>query len=223
MLRVVATDWQSSKAHLQCFQRMHDQALWQETGPAVPVSLGRNGLAWGRGLHPESIQSGRQKQEGDGCSPAGIFRLSGLFGALSPGSQGAKRLGMPYFQTSDNLKAIDDPASRYYNQIVKETLCEVIDWNSHEEMRRPDHRYDMGAIIAHNVSPCVPGAGSCIFLHIWEAPGIPTAGCTAGSPEHIRTICEWLDARASPVLVQLTESEYLTRRADWQLPEMRCT
>ncbi len=50
---IVATapDWNTHRASLQCFQRPSGQAPWQAVFPEpVPVLLGKNGLAWGRGV-----------------------------------------------------------------------------------------------------------------------------------------------------------------------------
>ena len=44
---------------------------------AAPVSVGRNGAAWGLGLHAAQPQ-GPQKQEGDGRAPAGVFTLGAI-------------------------------------------------------------------------------------------------------------------------------------------------
>jgi hypothetical protein len=48
-----------------------------------------------------------------------------------------------------------------------------------------------------------PGRGSCIFLHVWDGPGRPTAGCTAMDAAAMREVLAWLDPAARPALVQL--------------------
>jgi L,D-peptidoglycan transpeptidase YkuD (ErfK/YbiS/YcfS/YnhG family) len=83
---------------------------------------------------------------------------------------------------------------------------------------RHDERYAIGAVIAHNSLDPVPGAGSCIFLHVWQSEGMPTAGCTAGALADITEICSWLDAAAAPLLVQLPVAEYAHFRESWALP-----
>jgi L,D-peptidoglycan transpeptidase YkuD (ErfK/YbiS/YcfS/YnhG family) len=44
-----------------------------------------------------------------------------------------------------------------------------------------------------NWPTAVPRKGSAIFVHIWRAPRIPTAGCLAFRPDHLR----WILARWS--------------------------
>src|SRR5690606_28769174 len=50
----------------------------EEAGSAVPVGRARAGRAGGVGPHPP--QPGPQKREGDGRSPAGVFRIGTAFG-----------------------------------------------------------------------------------------------------------------------------------------------
>lgn len=217
ILCVIAADWENTAATLQRFAREHCTQDWLPVGNPVSVSLGRSGLAWGIGLHPPMHDRGRTKQEGDGCAPAGIFAITALFGEAGPESAFAQSARLPYRCATGDLKCVDDPASRHYNRIVDQRTVDAIDWHSHEEMRRNDERYAIGAVIAHN-SECRPGHGSCLFLHVWQAAGIPTAGCTAASLVDMTDICAWLDAAANPLLVQLPEAEYLLHKAAWGLP-----
>ncbi|HLO63340.1 MAG TPA: hypothetical protein VK165_10320 [Azonexus sp.] len=217
LLVVTAADWASPTATLQRYARDEPTACWRAYGAAVTVSLGRNGLAWGCGLHPAPDSDPSAKREGDGKAPAGIFAITALFGEAEAGSRFAQSARLPYRCATGDLKCIDDPASRYYNQVVDQREVEAVDWHSHEDMRRDDERYAIGAVIAHN-SACRPEAGSCIFLHVWQAAGVPTAGCTAAALSDVSEICRWLDAAAHPLLVQLPRAEYDRYRQDWALP-----
>lgn len=182
----------------------------------MPVSLGRGGLRWGLGLHP--AMAGPAKAEGDGCAPAGVFAITALFGEAAADSEFAAAARLPYHAATPALKAIDDPASRHYNRIV-DTTGIAADWASCEDMRRADERYAVGAVIDHNPE-AVPGAGSCIFLHVWAREGAPTAGCTAGARGDIEAICRWLDGGKRPLLVQLALADYERLRGAWGLPEV---
>ena len=215
LLVVTAADWASTTARLQRFARERCDSAWQAQGSAIKVSLGRAGLGWGIGLHPGSGEP--IKREGDGKAPAGIFAISALFGEAEAGSQFAQSARLPYRCATGDLKCIDDPASRYYNRVIDQREVEAIDWHSHEEMRRDDERYVIGAVIAHNAE-CRPEAGSCIFLHVWQADGVPTAGCTAAALADVSEICSWLDAAAHPLLVQLPVAEYRRYQDAWRLP-----
>lgn len=180
--------------------------------------LGRSGLAWGRGLHPLADVAAKEKREGDGCAPAGIFAISALFGYADPDSAVARNATLPYLSATSDLKCIDDPASAHYNRILDQSCLAQPDWASCEDMLRSDQRYVVGAVVAHNAAPPVVGCGSCIFLHVWEAPGMPTAGCTAMSLADMSEIAGWLDGAAVPVLVQLPQVEYEGLREAWGLP-----
>ena len=85
-------------------------------------------------------------------------------------------------------------------------------------MLRQDARYTLGAVVAHNSHPPLPGAGSCIFLHVWESPTTPTAGCTAMSLAPMTRLARWLDATRQPVLAQLPDADYAALQAAWDLP-----
>lgn len=216
---VLAENWDASAGDLQCHTRSTAGSPWQAFGAAVPVVLGRAGLAWGRGLHDPVPSAPRHKREGDGCAPAGVFRITALFGEAGPDSDFVQSVRLPYRCASADLRCVDDPGSAHYNQIVDRRDL-AVDWASAEEMRRPDQRYAIGAVIAHNPDR-QPGAGSCIFLHVHEAPGVPTAGCTAGALADIRRICGWLDAAAQPLIVQLPRAEYARHAEAWGLPSGR--
>lgn len=218
LLLVIAPNWWSPAGELRRFVRNSLSQPWQAVGPAIKVSLGKNGLAWGIGLHSPDEAKGRIKKEGDGCAPAGIFAITELFGEAGPESGMAQAAKLPYRTATANLKCIDDPRSLHYNHFVEQDRIVTVDWLSHEEMRRDDERYELGAFIAHNSPQPQPGAGSCIFLHVWEAEGHPTAGCTASSFANIEEICRWLDGAAQPLLVQLPLAEYRRLKTDWALP-----
>ena len=216
LILVIAPDWASTTAQLQRYSRRGPASDWHGVGDHIMVCLGKSGMAWGLGLHPP--MPGLSKQEGDGRAPAGAFTISALFGYAPQGSPLARSAGLPYLYACADLKAIDDPASAYYNRIVDQSAIEKPDWHSCEEMRRDDQRYEIGAVVDHNFAPAMPGAGSCIFLHVWEKEGTPTAGCTAMSLAAMTEIAGWLDGAASPVLVQLPQIEYERLCADWRLP-----
>lgn len=219
LLVVIAEDWASTLGRLQRFVRSGVDRPWQLVGLPVAVSLGKSGLAWGRGLHPLPL-AGRLKQEGDGRAPAGVFAITALFGEGGADCPLARAAKLPYLAATDDLKAIDDPASAYYNRIIDQSAIARPDWLWCEGMRRGDRRYEVGAVLAHNAEPVLPGAGSCIFLHVWEAAGVPTAGCTAMALADMSELAGWLDGAAAPLLVQLPQAEYERLRESWALPAL---
>lgn len=195
LLVVLAPDDKSIFAELRMLERGADGA-WKQKGETIPVTVGRTGLAWGLGEHKSSPPADfRIKLEGDGCSPAGVFRLAFAFGEAP-----APVCKLPYIPITETLLAVDDPQSQSYNQIVDSAQV-TKDWASTEFMRREDGLYRRGIVVAHNPAN-QPGAGSCIFMHLWRGEGQPTAGCTAMRVENLERILAWLDPALEPRLVQ---------------------
>jgi L,D-peptidoglycan transpeptidase YkuD (ErfK/YbiS/YcfS/YnhG family) len=216
MVLVVTPDWQNLSAQLAYFERGTNNGEWGQVKRTFPVVVGRNGLGWGTGLHTTNDLSGPIKREGDGKSPAGIFRLSGAFGYAEPSS--AKWIRLPYVQCTASLECVDDSKSQYYNSTLERQSVSKADWHSSEDMRRKDELYRQGIFIDHNKNPTLPDGGSCIFVHIWQGPAIGTSGCTAMTSERLEELLKWLDAAKQPVLVQLPKVEYARLQANWHLP-----
>ncbi len=215
---VTASDWKATTGWMRRFERT-DRG-WEINGPPFRVVLGRGGLGWGLGMHPLP-QTGPQKAEGDGRSPAGIFRLPYAFGYAAPDS--VREIKLPYIQFTASVECVDDTNSSYYNIIVNRQSVTAPDWKSSEKMRMSDDEYRLGIFVEHNSSPAQPGAGSCVFMHIWKGPDHPTSGCTAMSVGAMESLLGWLDALSHPVLVQLPEEEYQQFQGEWQLPHLQFT
>jgi D-alanyl-D-alanine dipeptidase len=193
---VTTPDWSSVDGTLRMYARSGDS--WHQVGEDVPVVVGRRGLA------PLG-----EKKEGDGRSPSGVLPIGPAFG-FAPASD----FRLAYRPLRDTTECVDDPSSRFYNAIVERDAD--ADWTSSEKMRRVE-QYRLGAVIQHNPKG-QPGKGSCIFFHIWSAPGHGTAGCTAMPEPALARLLAWLDPAAHPRLVQLPVAEYDRRRVGWGLP-----
>jgi zinc D-Ala-D-Ala dipeptidase len=204
---VLTESWRSSEGTLQCFERDSTNSAWRRHGVVVPVVIGRNGLAWGDRKAGEP-----QKREGDLRSPAGAFRLSGAFGTEPKAST-----RLPYRQLTEDTIAVDDPESRFYNRIIEGRSVAKRDWRSAEKMGL-NPLYRLGVFVDYNVELPSPGAGSCIFLHVWRGPTSPTAGCTALVEKHLAALIRWLDPAARPMLIQLPREQARLLRKDWGLP-----
>jgi len=186
---------------------------WQPIGQVHAVNLGKKGLAWGQGLH--SPKPGLQKQEGDQKSPAGIFRFGLAFGYAPAGTL---PLQLDYQTITPTQICVEDSDSRYYNQIVDETRVRK-DWKSRESMLRKDEQYKWGIFVKHNLPP-TPEGGSCIFFHLWRAPGSGTLGCTAMAEADLLVLMQWLDPPKKPLLMQMTEPYYREYQQKFGLPEV---
>ena len=202
LLVVTTPTWTGVRGEAQRYERA-GRGPWRKVGTPMAALVGRRGLAWGQGLHAVPADAARLKREGDGCAPAGLFALGGAFGrapqrALAP-------LRVPYFQLRSTHVAVDDPASRFYNQIVDRHEVRAPDWNSAEQMAEIPG-YELGVVIAHNPQRR-PGAGSCIFLHAWLGERGGSAGCTLLRPAELREVVCWLDATRAPLLMQLPREE----------------
>ncbi len=212
LLVVTTPDW--SDLHGRA-QRLERRGRWfRPLGPSFAVVVGEHGLGWGKGLPQPEPRPGPIKREGDGKSPAGLFVLGAAFG-YGPAADTA----LAYQSLSPDIECVDDPSSAHYNQLVDGRLISR-DWHSSEQMRRQDELYSLGVIVNHNI-PAAPGAGSCIFLHVWRDADTGTAGCTAMEPENIRLLAHWLDPAQRPLLLQLPKAEYERSRRRWQLPPLR--
>lgn len=141
-------------------------------GRLFPCSIGRRGVTG-------------DKCEGDGATPAGVMRITGLWhrpDRLAPPAPWARPIG-PGDLWCD---APDHPA---YNRHVRAPLSA-----SHERLRRADPLYDLILTTDWNGPDAVPGRGSAIFLHQWRRPGYGTAGCIAFARDHLI----WIAAHAAP-------------------------
>ncbi|WP_245534114.1 L,D-transpeptidase family protein [Sulfurimonas autotrophica] len=185
---VVADDMNSSQAKLECYEAS------QKAFETMHVNLGKNGLGWG--VESEQFTKNPDdalKYEGDKKAPAGIFRLSNIFGYAQKSNY-----NVPYLYTAKNLICIDDTHSNFYNQIIMAHGDE----KSFEYMKRDDAQYKLGIVVDYN-KKALKDRGSCIFMHIERAPNSTTVGCTSMSEKNIQKIANWLDKRKNPILIQI--------------------
>jgi L,D-peptidoglycan transpeptidase YkuD (ErfK/YbiS/YcfS/YnhG family) len=127
----------------------------------LPCALGRTGIT------PE-------KREGDGATPAGTHRITGLL--YRPDRIAAATLPAWARPIGPRDLWSDAPADPAYNQLTRAPHR-----FSHERLHRPDPLYDLILLTDWN-RPATPGRGSAIFLHRWRKPRHPTAGCVAFAP-----------------------------------------
>jgi len=214
VVTVLSDDWDRFRVVLRRYERLPGQA-WESVGPPIDAVIGREGYGWGRGLHgggPPAERPGPVKREGDGRSPAGIFEIGPVYGyeAARDG------VSLPYVQATPELRCVDDPKSRHYNRIVS-TASTARDWRSAEHMRRRDDLYSIAIVVEHNTQATEPGAGSCIFIHVWRGPDSGMTGCIAMPMDTLETFARWLRPNAA-VLVALPQREYDALRHSWGLP-----
>ena len=212
----LAPDWNSSRVQVRVFEKK-DGSWAQSSGP-WSGRLGKNGLAWGLGLHP--VPTGvAAKREGDFRAPAGVFALGGAYG-YAPAIE--KAPGLPYRQITSRDLWVEDSASPDYNRYLRLPAEPRTAWEKKQQMKQGDHAHSLKLFIAHNPAPeAVPGAGSSIFFHIWRAEGAkPSAGCTVLSEANLRSLIASIDPEKNPVYVLLPEEEYRRLARAWKLPSV---
>jgi D-alanyl-D-alanine dipeptidase len=212
---VTTPGWDSTTGEFRRYSRDNPSAAWRQHGAAVPIVVGKTGLAWGVGFDSDAVAGEPHKREGDGRSPAGIFPIDTTFGFAPADSM--RRAHLPYVALTSNSECVDDTASVHYNTIVDRGGVPSVDWQSSEKMRKVA-QYQLGAIIGYNAAPPVKARGSCIFFHIWNGPRSTTVGCTALDSTELARLIEWLDRKAQPVVVQVPASVYPRLRDKQGLP-----
>jgi len=214
---VVTPDWNADHGMLHTFEQK--DGAWHEVSVAQSVTVGRNGSAWGLGLHPGGLP-GPVKQEGDGRSPAGVFGIGEAFGYADKAPT-----ALPYAAMLATHYCMDVSGSPLYNRIVDadKVGADAVAGSTEPmrlDLRKPgDQRYRLGFVIEHNPQ-ALPGAGSCIFAHLWKQPGEATAGCTAMADPMMERLLAWLRPEQHPVFVLMPGAQYRMLRAEWKLPAL---
>jgi zinc D-Ala-D-Ala dipeptidase len=219
LVTVTTKSWDDVNATIRLYERSTGGGYrWRPYGRPFPAVIGQQGLAWGVGLHGHNETGGPQKREGDLKAPAGVFRFGAVFGIATP--EQVRFLRLPYRRVTASTEAVDDPKSKFYNQIVDRSKIRHPDWTSSESMLQVGGRYRLGVVIEHNPA-AIPGFGSCIFLHVWDPRFPGTTGCTATDYDHLFRLLRWLDPKKRPLIVQLPISEYEELKQRWGLPALR--
>lgn len=129
-------------------------------GHILPCAIGRGGAIDAAG-----------KREGDGATPLGIWPIRGLL--LRPDRVQHERSNLPWRWLREADGWSDDTLDPAYNRPVRHPHR-----RSAERLWREDGLYDVIVTLGHNDAPAIPGLGSAIFLHCWNAAQ-PTEGCVA--------------------------------------------
>lgn len=216
LIVATAPDTESYQGHLRLFSRANSASPWKPESDYIPTLYGRNGLAWGRGLHPP--QAGLQKKERDGRAPAGRFKIGMIIGndpALPTGA-----VWTPYLQKTERVAWVDEPAlSSYYNRVFILQPGEPIPvWFERHRMKLNDPAYHWLVVVEHNYPNPQPGAGSAIFLHVRRGESRPSAGCTVMARDDLERLILWLRPEAKPEFVLLSRPDYVKRWQSWDLP-----
>lgn len=152
----------------------------------------------------------REKREGDGATPAGVFPFRSVFyrrdrlgwvledartqhaqpAALGscedlPAATLSSSASLPVRATRPDDGWCDDSAHPLYNRHVQIPFD-----GRHELLWRDDSLYDVVLVVGHNDQPVVPGEGSAIFIHVMHPLGRPTEGCVGMKLEDLLCVLE---------------------------------
>lgn len=165
--QLIVVDTYGVEADLYRFERL--DGVWTDIGEPLHAWIGSGGLSW-------------EKQEGDGTTPGGLYRLGYGFGNEYP-----EEVYIDYRMVTEESFWVDDPDSAFYNTWVEGT--EEQDWVSAEQLSAYPEEYAFAVVVEYNTDEPVYAAGSAIFLHCgWS----PTAGCVAVEREAMLEILIWL-------------------------------
>jgi L,D-peptidoglycan transpeptidase YkuD (ErfK/YbiS/YcfS/YnhG family) len=142
---------------------------------AIPVALGRSGVAAG-------------KREGDGATPRGRFRLIRLWWRADRAPR--PRTLLPVRRIDRTLAWCENPADRRYNRPFRRSANEPGD-----RLWRHDRLYDLVIELSHNTHPRVAGRGSAVFVHVARPDRGATAGCVALDARDLRRLLGRLGPR----------------------------
>lgn len=161
------------------------------------VEIGKNGVS-------------NHTYEGSVTTPLGKFNLGIAFGTYD------LNINYPYIKISSNHYWVDDPNSKYYNNLV--SLNEYIntfkypyivntnqkEFSSAEHLIDYPKQYECAVYIEYNVDgekyDDGVGKGSAIFLHCLGDKGY-TGGCVAIPKEEMLFILNFLDRNKNPQII----------------------
>lgn len=215
LLVVTTADWEAVPGTMQRYERSGAGKPWQRVGNPIRVVVGKGGMGWGDGAEavPGHAAADPVKHEGDGKSPAGVFRIGTAFGYAAQEPAGWT---MPYVALTQATECVDDVDSQHYNRIVERGQV-TPDWKSSEHMRSVGVYYEWGAEVEQNPQ-ALPGDGSCVFLHIWDGGKSGTEGCTAMAKPEVEMLLGWLKPSDEPLLVELPIEKYRQAEKVLHLP-----
>ena len=153
----------------QFIKQLNDQhLLWQDK--VLPCRVGRSGFS-------------TFKQEGDGCTPTGTWKLLTVY--YRPDKMVVPKTKLPIVEITPHMGWSDDPFDPFYNTCIT-MPCAF----SHEKLWREDNLYDLFITTSHNTDPIIPECGSAIFIHQMRETMTPTEGCLALKFEDLMRLVE---------------------------------
>lgn len=144
-------------------------------------SLGKNGVT-------------QNKLEGDGCTPAGKFRIKQVF--YRSDRINLSNINFKKQIIKNNFGWCDDPKRDEYNKLVKLPF-----YGSAESMYRNDEVYDIICEINYNDNPVIKNKGSAVFIHVAKPDYSATRGCIALCKEDLVCLLKRIDAKTEIYII----------------------
>ncbi len=181
MLIAAAFSYDAADAWVSLHEKQSG-SIWHMT-MTTPGFIGKNGLG--------------KTREGDGKTPAGVFRFNRAFGiADDPGC------AIPYVKADKDTYWSGDPRHGFcYNELVSLKDLPGLDVESGSSERIADYVYQYRYCL--NISyneDCVPGRGSAIFLHCLSPSKSFTDGCVAIPEDHMRFVMQRVNGKTAVVI-----------------------
>ena len=195
LVLVTTQSMNTALATLQLFTRTSANMPWKRVSATEPAVVGKAGLGWGYPFLNVKENEEPEKIEGDNRTPAGFFRIGQSFG-FGP----SRRPGYIEVKSGETV-CVEDPSSPFYNTITKRSdigSVKADDMGSSPLYRR--------GLFVEYPSDRESRRGSCIFIHIWSAPDIGTAGCVGLPEARVRALQEF--SQASAVLAVLPKTAF---------------
>jgi L,D-peptidoglycan transpeptidase YkuD (ErfK/YbiS/YcfS/YnhG family) len=185
LITVESASTRTTVASLRLWRRVG--RCWTPAAKAWRARVGRNGVS-------------ARKREGDGTTPAGIFKIGPVAYGIAPNP--GTRLGYHRLTCGDWWD--EDPRSPTYNTFRHVTCgARPTFGGGSEALWKATVAYQRFAVIQYNVSPIVPGRGSAIFLHV--DTGRATNGCVSLPPALLDRTLRWLRP-SPPALIAIQSS-----------------
>ena len=130
-----------------------------------------------------------RKEEGDGCTPMGNFKIFKIF--YRNDKVNFLNLKKLYnFKITKITKSCiwyDDPSTKKYNTYEK-LINNSKSYFSHECLWRNDNVYDLIIVLNYNMQPIISNKGSAIFIHCCFEDKRSTAGCISLDKKDLKFI-----------------------------------
>jgi L,D-peptidoglycan transpeptidase YkuD (ErfK/YbiS/YcfS/YnhG family) len=177
-----------------------------DTGCLWVLEKGAEG--WQIALGPFEANMGAngpgKTKAGDKKTPLGVFTPDIAFG-IGDAPDG---VSFPWRAITPDSLWIGDSDSQYYNKWVEHgSVPKDYDTAACERLSAIQPQYELALNYGYNPE-CTPNTGSALFLHVWKAQGVSTAGCTAVSRDAMLAVLRQLDPARKPVFMQFVMPEH---------------